>query len=47
MTRFLSVRLLNNLVLLSSLFFTANSFADDDGTWTYGIGEIMPPFLVI
>jgi hypothetical protein len=33
----LSVRLLNSLLLVSSLSFTVNSFAADDGTWTYYI----------
>jgi hypothetical protein len=33
----LSVRLLNSLLLVSSLSFTVKSFAADDGTWTYYI----------
>jgi hypothetical protein len=33
----LSIRLLNSLLLVSSLYFTVNSFAADDGTWTYYI----------
>jgi hypothetical protein len=33
----LFIRLLNSLLLVSSLYFTVNSFAAGDGTWTYYI----------